>query len=162
MLRVRGIAFTVLIPGTVGAYVPYVLSKVHRLPGGWFALGWLLVIPGAILYGTCLTAFLLSGGTPAIFFTKPLRFMLGEEPVKLVSAGFYRYSRNPMYLGVALAVLGQAVLYASWPVATYGVGLCVCFQLVVVFLEEPHLHRTRGQPYRDYCRRVPRWLGWPQ
>jgi len=158
MLWLRGALFTVLIPGVVGGYVPYVLSAGHGLHGGWFGLGWLLAIPGAILYGSCLIELLLSGGTPAIFFTRPLRFLLGEEPVKLVRNGFYRYSRNPMYLGVALAVFGQALLYASWPVAVYGTALCVCFQLAVVFLEEPHLRRTRGEAYDEYCRQVPRWL----
>lgn len=158
MLWLRGVLFTVLIPGAVGVYVPYVLAAGHSLHGGWFALGWLMVIPGAVLYGSCLAAFLLSGGTPAIFFTRPLGFLLGEEPVGLVRNGFYRYSRNPMYLGVALAVFGQALLYSSWLVTIYGAVLCACFQLVVVFLEEPHLRRTRGEAYEEYLRQVPRWM----
>lgn len=161
MLWLRGVLFTILVPGVVGAYLPYLVSHRHGLSGGWFALGWLLVVPGTILYGSCLIQFLLSGGTPAIFFAAPLRFLLGEEPARLIGNGFYRYSRNPMYLGVGIAVFGQAVLYASWPIAVYGAVLGVFFELVVVFLEEPHLRKTRGQAYLEYCRRVPRWLRLP-
>jgi protein-S-isoprenylcysteine O-methyltransferase Ste14 len=102
----------------------------------------------------------VSGGTPAIFFTRRLRFVLGEEPPKLVRRGLYRLSRNPMYVGVLLAVFGQALIFASPQVAFYGAVLWLCFHIVVVFLEEPHLREERGASYDEYCRQVPRWLGW--
>jgi len=75
-----------------------------------------------------------------------------------VSGGLYRFSRNPMYLGVLLAVFGQAVIFASDPIAGYGVALAGFFQVVVVFVEEPHLRKARGAAFDEYCRRVPRWL----
>lgn len=159
MLWLRGLIFTALGPTVVGFYVPHLLAGGHGLGGGLWQLGWLLVVPGTIVYGSCLIDFLLSGGTPAIFFTAPVRFVIGEEPRKLVRNGLYRFSRNPMYAGVVTAVFGQAALYASWPIAVYGAALCVLFHLVVVFLEEPHLRRTRGAVYEEYCREVPRWLG---
>jgi protein-S-isoprenylcysteine O-methyltransferase Ste14 len=88
--------------------------------------------------------------------------VLGEEPPKLVRNGLYRVSRNPMYLGVVTAVLGQALLYASSRIAWYGAGLWVVFHLVVVLLEEPHLRKVRGAAFDEYCRQVPRWLGLPR
>jgi protein-S-isoprenylcysteine O-methyltransferase Ste14 len=63
-----------------------------------------------------------------------------------------------MYVGVLLAVFGQAILFASLRVAVYGVILFGCFHAAVVFLEEPHLLKQNGEPYAAYCRRVPRWL----
>ena len=102
----------------------------------------------------------MSGGTPAIFFTRHMRFVLGEEPTKLVRQGLYRISRNPMYVGVLLAVVGQALVFASTRVAFYGAVLWLLFHVVVVFLEEPHLREERGASYDEYCRQVPRWLGW--
>src|SRR5713226_2993633 len=129
--------------------------------GGWWRAGWLLVGIGAVIYALCLSRFLLSGGTPAIFFTRYVKFVIGEEPPKLVQEGLYRISRNPMYLGVLTAVFGQALLFASPSVAFYGAALWLFFHLTVVFLEEPHLRKQRGPSYEEYCRRVPRWLGWP-
>jgi protein-S-isoprenylcysteine O-methyltransferase Ste14 len=129
-----------------------------RVQSGWCVAGWLPVAAGAAIYALCLVRFLASGGTPAIFFTHHLRFAIGEEPARLVQEGLYRISRNPMYVGVVLAVLGQAVLFASPRVAAYGVALGLFFHLVVVFLEEPHLRRERGSSYEDYCRQVRRWL----
>jgi len=129
---------------------------------GLWRAGWLLVGLGAIVYGWCLFVFLMSGGTPAIFFTRHLRFVLGEEPAKLVGQGLYRISRNPMYVGVLFAVFGQALVFASARLAFYGAMLWLLFHLVVVFLEEPHLRKERGASYDEYCRQAPRWVGWPR
>jgi protein-S-isoprenylcysteine O-methyltransferase Ste14 len=161
MLFLRGIIFTILVPCVVGAYLPHLCVEGRGLRGGWWQLGWCLVALGGGVYAVCLIDFLRAGGTPAIFFTRPLNFALGEEPPKVVRNGLYRVSRNPMYIGVVLAVFGQAVLYASARIAVYGVFLFACFHLVVVYLEEPHLRRLRGESYREYCRQVPRWLGLP-
>ncbi len=159
MLWIRGILFTLLVC-IVGAYVPYQMCSGSAARGGLWNCGWLLVGLGAVIYGSCLFEFLFSGGTPAIFFTRHLKFALGEEPPKLVRQGLYRVSRNPMYIGVVLAVFGQAALFGSSDVAIYGAVLWLCFHLVVVLLEEPHLRKERGESYVAYCRQVPRWLGW--
>jgi len=119
----------------------------------------MVILIGAVLYGMCLLRFLLSGGTPAIFFTRHLKFLIGEEPTKLVHEGVYRFSRNPMYLSVLLVVFGQAIFFRSSEIAFYGISLFVIFHLVVVSIEEPHLRRERGAAYEEYVQRVPRWLG---
>lgn len=125
------------------------------------AVGMVCRATGAAIYAICLVDFLRSGGTPAIFFTRPLKLVLGEEPGTLVRNGLYRVSRNPMYLGVVTAVFGEALLYASRPVAVYAAALWMVFHLVVVLLEEPHLRKVRGAAFDEYCRQVPRWLGLP-
>lgn len=160
LLWLRGVAFTVLVPAVVGFYVPSTfLEGRHLQPGAWQA-GWVLVIAGTATYLVCLIQFLTAGGTPAIFFTRHLRFLIGQEPTVVVRQGIYRISRNPMYVGVLTAVFGQAILYRSRAVAIYGLCLWVCFHLVVVLLEEPHLRATRGEEYKRYCRQSPRWIGW--
>jgi protein-S-isoprenylcysteine O-methyltransferase Ste14 len=111
-------------------------------------------------YASCRFSFPVE--RPAIFFTHRLRFIIGEEPLKLIRSGLYEFSRNPMYAGVILAVLGQALIFASPGVAVYGAILWLCFHLVIVCLEEPHLRRRYGLSYQEYCRHVPRWLGWPE
>jgi protein-S-isoprenylcysteine O-methyltransferase Ste14 len=79
---------------------------------------------------------------------------------RLVVGGLYRYVRNPMYLAVTAAVLGQAALLAQpvlvWYAAVVG-ALMVAF---VRWYEEPGLVRRYGTAYEEYRRAVPGW--WPR
>jgi protein-S-isoprenylcysteine O-methyltransferase Ste14 len=159
MLWVRGLIFTVAVPGVVGGYIPLALDPAARPAGGIWDAGWIMIVAGTLIYLLCLLRFLAAGGTPAVFFTRPLRHLIGEEPDSLVSEGLYRYSRNPMYVGVLLVIFGQAVVRASPRLATYGLLVFVIFHLVVVLLEEPHLLGARGPIYETYCRVVPRLAG---
>jgi protein-S-isoprenylcysteine O-methyltransferase Ste14 len=162
MLWIRGLIFTLLVPCVVGGLAPSWIYDGSERRGGFWDFGWVPVAGGIILYLLCLFRFLVSGGTPAIFFTRYLGFLIGEEPGNLVQGGLYRVSRNPMYVGVLMAVFGQAILFASFNVALYGFALWFVFHIVVVFLEEPHLRKARGSSYDEYLKRVPRWLGWPR
>lgn len=158
LLWLRGLLFTVLVPGVVAFVVPQWL-RTTAAGGGLWSLGWILFAVGSAIYLRCLVDFLLAGGTPSIFFTRPIRALMGEEPQQLVRNGLYRYSRNPMYAGVLLAIAGQAVVYRSVRIAVYWAIAAGFFHGVVVILEEPHLARVRGPAYEEYRRRVPRWLG---
>ena len=161
MLWIRGLVFTFLVPFVIGVLVPSRIDNGSPRGGLW-SIGWLIVAIGATTYALCLFRFLASGGTPAIFFTRRLKCLLGEEPSTLVDRGLYRVSRNPMYVGVLLVVFGQAIVRASLDVAEYGLALWLAFHITVVVLEEPHLRRERGPSYDEYCRRVPRWIGRPR
>ncbi len=147
MLWLRGLIFTALVPVVVAYFLPRWLGfhATIRLAG------WLLIVPGILIYTLCLIRFLAAGGTPAIFFTRPLRFLIGEAPNALVAEGLYRYSRNPMYLGVLLTIFGQGLI-------SYGLIVWICFHTVVVLLEEPQLRKQNGEPYDEYRRKVPRWF----
>ena len=162
MLWVRGFIFTALVPYVVGYLVPQGLRTPGGIAPGIWQLGYALVAAGALLYLWCLVCFLFAGGTPAIFFTRHLGFLIGEEPPDVVRTGPYRFSRNPMYVGVVAAIFGQAALYRSRQILIYGVSAALVFEIVVVLLEEPHLRRTRGPGYEQYLHTVPRWLGWPR
>ncbi|MGH8641307.1 MAG: methyltransferase family protein, partial [Burkholderiales bacterium] len=81
-----------------------------------------------------------------------------DLPRHLVARGFYRYSRNPMYIGVLSVVFGWSLLFQSGPIALYGLVLAAGFHLFVVLYEEPHLRRAFGSSYEQYCARVGRWL----
>ena len=162
MLWIRGLIFTVLMPGVAGGVVPLLLSGGGPLQDGAWRLGWIPVAVGAAIFFSCLLNFLAAGGTPAPFFSRGLRGLVGDEPAKLVCGGLYQVSRNPMYLGVLLVVFGQAVLFASTWIALYGMVAWLFLHVTVVRVEEPHLRAKQGQSYEEYCRRVPRWLGLPQ
>jgi protein-S-isoprenylcysteine O-methyltransferase Ste14 len=76
----------------------------------------------------------------------------------LVTDGPYRISRNPGYLGMALAYAGIALVSgALWPFATLLVVLVVIDRGVIA-REERYLERTFGAEYLDYKRRTRRWL----
>ncbi len=162
MLWLRAIVFSVLVPGFVAVWAPRRLLGPQPLGPGLWRAGWLVVAAGAAVYLRCLVSFVRARGTPAIFFTRPLRALLGEEPRTLVRAGLYRYSRNPMYVGVLAVVFGQAIAYASALVAAYGVAMFVFFHGVVTLFEEPHLRRRDPESYRRYRAAVPRWIGLPR
>jgi protein-S-isoprenylcysteine O-methyltransferase Ste14 len=162
VLWLRGAVFTVLVPYVVAVYLPKLVDPAARRHGAIFEIGWPLIIAGTLIYAFCLIRFLLAGGTPAIFFIRHLSFLVGEEPASLVSSGLYRYSRNPMYIGVLLVIFGQAILFASSAIALYGCFMFLMFHVVVVTLEEPHLRAVQGPSYEAYCRAVPRWFGVPR
>ena len=144
--------FTVFVPGTVAGWLPYRLHG-DSPPTSNLALRviaiLLIVIGTAIYLYTAFWGFALRGrGTPApIAPTK-----------KLVVEGLHRYVRNPMYIGVATIVLGQAVLFQSWHVLQYLAIVLVIIQFFVLFYEEPTLARQFGQEYEEYKKRVPRWI----
>lgn len=81
----------------------------------------------------------------------------GEDP--LVTVGVYRLSRNPQLVGGLLLLTGVSLLGGT----AAGLGLTLGFGLLhhpyLVRVEEPHLQRVFGDPYRRYCTSVPRYLG---
>jgi protein-S-isoprenylcysteine O-methyltransferase Ste14 len=159
VLWIRGLIFTVLVPGVVGFVLLLAVDPRAQRAGGIWDAGWIAIAAGTLIYLWCLLLFLAAGGTPAIHFTRPLRFLIGEPPEGLVHRGLYRFSRNPMYMGVLTAIFGQAILFASPRIAVYGCVVFACFYSIVVLVEEPHLRSTLGRPYEEYCQTVPRWIG---
>ena len=79
-------------------------------------------------------------------------------PKALVVVGLYRYSRNPMYVSVALVLMGWAISFWSRGLLIYALIVVVAFHLRVVFGEEPWLARTHGEQWKQYANRVPRWF----
>jgi protein-S-isoprenylcysteine O-methyltransferase Ste14 len=153
----------VLVPGVVAGYLPWLFASRpfgprHLASGSW-QFGWLPIALGTLIYILCAARFFAANGTPAIFFIRPLRAIVGEEPSSLVRAGLYRYSRNPMYVGVLLVILGQACIFASRAILEYAILVFFCFHLVVVLLEEPHLRNRDPAAYDAFTRSTPRWLG---
>jgi protein-S-isoprenylcysteine O-methyltransferase Ste14 len=81
-----------------------------------------------------------------------------SPPERLVTAGLYRYSRNPMYVAVLLILLGWAVAFGARGLYLYTLFVGIGFHVRVVLGEEPWLRRTHGAAWDDYVRRVRRWL----
>jgi len=63
-----------------------------------------------------------------------------------------------MYVGVLLAIFGQALWFGSVATLWYGIGASLFFHLFVVVYEEPTLRRQFGESYAEYRKAVPRWI----
>jgi protein-S-isoprenylcysteine O-methyltransferase Ste14 len=141
-------------PGTVVGVVPYLLTRWRArdpLPGGAAArvLGAALVATGGTVITSAFARFAREGlGTPV-----PM-----APPTELVVGGIYRYVRNPMYLALASAVLGQALLLGRRRLLLYGAVMSVPFSAMVLLHEEPALEVTFGAQYERYRANVPRWV----
>jgi protein-S-isoprenylcysteine O-methyltransferase Ste14 len=155
LLLLRSIVWTIVVPGTVTVYIPYLIVTRWRptVFQGWEVPQFLALIPmgvGAAILLHCIWLFAWVGrGTLA-----PV-----DAPRRLVIQGLYRYLRNPMYVGVLLILLGEAFFFSSMAILEYAVGWFVVINLVVLLYEEPILRHQFGESYERYCRAVRRW--WP-
>jgi hypothetical protein len=69
----------------------------------------------------------------------------------LVISGLNRYVRNPMYIGVFLAILGQSIMFRSTRLTIYAMLFCICVELFVRWYEEPSLFQRFGEAYQTNC-----------
>ena len=115
---------------------------------------WIAAVPSALGFAMalrCIWDFGWTGhGTPAPFV----------PPQKLVAVGFYRYVRNPMYVGFFVGWLGLWVIFGRASQTALNVALVavVAVALFVRFYEEPTLREKFGADYEEYCRNVSRWI----
>ena len=145
----RAVLAFLVLPGTVGFMVPWLL---HDSSDGWpfDAIGFIPLALGTVLLLWCVREFYVAGrGTLAPW----------APPTALVVTGLYRFSRNPMYIAVALILWAWALGFRSRSLAVYALAVMLAFHLRVVFFEEPFLARTHGERWVRYKAHVPRWIG---
>jgi hypothetical protein len=82
---------------------------------------------------------------------------LETPPERLVSTGLYAYTRNPMYLGHIIFLIGLTLTFKSWLAALITIGTAIWFHTRVVGDEKKLIERL-GQPYVDYMSNVKRWI----
>jgi protein-S-isoprenylcysteine O-methyltransferase Ste14 len=115
---------------------------------------WIAAVPSVLGFAValkCIWDFGWTGrGTPAPMI----------PPKRLVVTGFYRYVRNPMYVGFFVGWAGLWVVFGRASVAAIavaGAGV-LATALFVQLYEEPTLRRKFGADYEEYCRNVRRWV----
>lgn len=81
-----------------------------------------------------------------------------EPPTRLVSAGLFRFSRNPIYVAYATVLLGEFLWFGHATLLVYLGLYLLAAQAVIVWWEEPVLLRRFGGEYRRYMATVRRWL----
>jgi protein-S-isoprenylcysteine O-methyltransferase Ste14 len=149
-LLFKNLLFTLIVPGTVAVYVPLMITwSLNPVSGFGLLVAVVVLTAGVTIYTWCVWDFATFGrGTPV-----PI-----DAPKKLVVRGLYRYTRNPMYVGVLTVIAGLSILFDSAVLLAYGLGVATCFHLFITIYEEPHLKSEFGQEYERYCARVGRWL----
>ena len=148
--------FFLVGPGVVGCLIPWLLT------GGWQVreplpywapmrvLGVILLVAGVIVVIQAFVRFVVEGlGTPA-----PV-----AAPEHLVVGGVYRYVRNPMYVAILAAIVGQALILGQLALLLYAAAIWLIAAAFVRWYEEPALTRRFGADYEAYRRAVPAW--WP-
>lgn len=138
--------FLVYLPYTIGTSGSPILQESDNV------LRYGAIVPallGVFISGKCMWDFVFKGqGTPT-----PI-----DSSQKLVVNGFYRWVRNPMYVGVFCILLGYLMWFQSMGLLLYFAIIVLAIHLLVVCYEEPTLERRFGEEYRAYCRSVPRWF----
>ena len=81
-----------------------------------------------------------------------------KTPPHLVTSGPWRYSRNPLYVGLILIGLGFSLLFASISDLSFTILGFVLLHLEVVMHEEKVLGQKFGTDYLNYRRQVRRWI----
>jgi protein-S-isoprenylcysteine O-methyltransferase Ste14 len=148
MLFLRAVVAYLALPGMIGFLVPALL-----LPSVlWRAMHWEGLIPfamGLVIQLWCVRDFYAAGkGTLAPW----------DPPRHLVTTGLYRFSRNPMYIGLILILVGWAVVFRARSLVIYAIAVAIAVHVRVLLSEEPWLARTFSEEWHDYKSRVPRWL----
>jgi protein-S-isoprenylcysteine O-methyltransferase Ste14 len=142
-----------LLPGWLGFRVEAMETARWR---------WLAAIPSVLGFAValqCIWDFGWTGrGTPAPFI----------PPQRLVVVGFYRYVRNPMYVGFAVGWIGLWIVFghANPRLIAAVAAIAIGVHLFVLLNEEPTLRKKFGNDYEEYCRNVrrcwPRLRAWQQ
>lgn len=135
-----------------------------------FGTGWLLgrvwdwpVLPNRVVAVVLGAVLILIGSAVALAGVRQFRrarttVLPFGGTTQIVMTGIYRWTRNPMYVGVAIAYAGFAMLANSaWAFVFLPVALGLVYALAIR-REEQYLARKFGDSYQRYCAVVPRWI----
>jgi protein-S-isoprenylcysteine O-methyltransferase Ste14 len=151
MLPLRALLAFLALPGCVAFLVPALIvpsGQAHAL----HVEGLVPFVAGVVVLLWCVRDFYRAGkGTLAPW----------DPPRYLVRIGLYRCSRNPMYVGVLLILIGWAAGFRTPASIIYAIAMAIAFHSRVVLHEEPWLARTFPGEWPAYKSHVPRWLVGP-
>lgn len=146
-----------------GTIVHVLIYAFHGMFCGTLVLGAKATYPpGRLLWpGILLMVIGLGMTLHAMSFIRNFSRWLGNATPGLYTNGLYRYSRNPQFIGYGLIILGFFLVWWN-TLALIGLLSYVVLAYAVTLLEEEHLSRIYGASYLDYCKRVPRYFGFPK
>ncbi|HET8683501.1 MAG TPA: isoprenylcysteine carboxylmethyltransferase family protein [Micromonosporaceae bacterium] len=148
--------FFLVVPSTVAGLIPWWISgwEIRDPYPFWSPLrgvGVALLVVAVPVLVHSFVRFVVEGlGTPA-----PI-----APTEHLVVGGLYRYVRNPMYIAVVAAVVGQALIQGQTSLLWYALTIALLQAGFVHLVEEPELRQRFGAQYDAYRAAVPAW--WPR
>ena len=143
------------------------LPPVYLLIGLLLAIGLHYQLPLATIVpspynwgGVALIVFgILIIAAPAVaFFRAETTIIPFQESSSLVITGLYRFTRNPMYVGMVLILVGTAVLCGSLSPFLVPVLFVLVINKMIISVEERMLERLFGDEYLEYKKKVRRWI----
>jgi protein-S-isoprenylcysteine O-methyltransferase Ste14 len=151
MTFLTSLLYLIFEAGLFALYIPLALLRTgSRIDTGIFA--WVSVplwLLGSIIILRCFWDFTFRGrGTP----------LPADPPKALVVTGFYRYVRNPIYVGALLIFITHFLWFGYWNLLLYALISFMGVHLFIIAFEEPNLKIKFGTAYEEYCKSVPRWI----
>jgi protein-S-isoprenylcysteine O-methyltransferase Ste14 len=134
----------------IGSTLIWLLATLYsiflplQLGTTWFYTGFVIFLLGLVMLTIATVNF---AATPL------------DEPV---TAGIYRYSRNPMYLAMFLIYVGVSIASASWIFLVLSIVVPILTHFGATVPEERYCLEKYGDDYREYMKRTPRWIGIPK
>lgn len=130
------------------------LGRAVNVPGLGIEPGLRAIIASALILAGAIVNFAGAG-----LFLRNRTAIIPHKPARrLVVTGIYRWTRNPMYLGMSLLYLGLAILFDSFLALLLLPLVLLIIQTQVIAREEAYLERAFGGEYRAYKERVRRWI----
>lgn len=147
-----GVRFPPPVAYVAAVGVGYLMQRLAPLPIGggivrvaaaWtFVAGWAVVVIAAFY----------------AFWSRHTTIVPVRPATTLVVAGPYRFTRNPMYVALALLTLAVGLWMNTWWVILLLVPALIVIDRIVIAREEAYLGRRFGAEYDQYTRRVRRWI----
>lgn len=147
-----------------GVRVPPPLLYASAVAAGWLLNGlWPLPIGGGAArttpgWGLVAAWAVLAGASIGLFRRRQTSMMPFRPASALVTTGPYAFTRNPMYVSLALLTVAFALFLNTWWTVLLLVPTLVAVQRLVIVSEERYLRRRFGAEYDAYARRVRRWV----
>ena len=138
--------FIILIVMSVLFHFLFPIEKIIYYP---FSLIGIILVIGGILVAFVTNSVLLKERTSI----KPF-----ENPCELVTSGLFKFSRNPIYLGMMIALFGVEIILGSLFSFIFPIIFVIIINKTIIPVEEKNLERLFGKKYLDYKKKVGRWI----
>ena len=142
----------VVLVGVALAYVGTIVDSLLGIPALASTLLWRVGLVLIVL------GFLIRVWATVHFYEHKMRVISLKPQSQLITSGPYCFSRNPLYLGGNVFIFFGAALLLQSPTAVFATAIHLPLMDLFIRREERQLDRVFGQAWRDYKKRVRRWL----
>ena len=144
-----------ILPPVAFLFSLALMAILHSIAPGPTLIEWPYNLFGTALFVAGLSASIWGARQFARIGTNLRTF---DDPHKLVMDGLFRLTRNPMYLGFVLALLGASVMLGTATSFGISVAFIVLTDRWYIRFEEQRMLEVFGAEYESYRRRVRRWI----